>query len=184
MKKWVSSLMGVFMLVGISFAQPPKTPPGQIKKVIKKVDYELVERAFQINFGMGASLIDPAGFVVADLYPEFYVIKGLSLGFNFVAIPVMERDAWVLAIDFMNIKYTWIPKTFPRLQPYLRMGWGIGIGGIREEGTEDSFDWVLGSGFTYWITDNIGVGTDMTSHLFDEGTIFTWIYGVRWKMGF
>jgi len=182
MKKLVSTMVGVLMLAGVSFAEPKTVPPGQVKKVIKRADYELVERAFQLNGGMGISLIEPAGFVAVDLYPEYYIIKGLSLGLNFVAVPVMENDVWCIFIDFVNIKYTWIPRTFSRLQPYLRMGYGIGIGGNGD--TEVVFDWVWGSGLTYWITDSVGVGTDMVSHVTSEGTLFTWIYGIRWKLGF
>jgi len=189
MKKWAFAVIGIFMMTGVSFADPKAVPPGQIKKAIRGGGYELVERAFQLNYGMGLSLIHPAGFVVSDLYPEVYIIKGLSLGFNFSAIPIMEGDIWSIFIDFVNIKYTWIPKTFPRLQPYLRMGYGIGIAGNGD--TEVVFDWVWGSGLTYWITDSIGVGTDMVAHLtssdVQEGassTLFTWIYGIRWKIGF
>ncbi len=182
MKKFLCGVVGMLMMAGTSFAEPKQVPPGQVKKVLKKGDYELVENAFQLNGGFGVSLIEPAGLVIPDLYAEYYIIKGLSFGFNFVAIPVMEHDLWGIAIDFVNIKYTFIPNTFSRLQPYLRMGWGITIGG--NGNTNVDFDWVWGSGLTYWITGNIGVGTDMTSHLTPSGTIFTWTYGIRWKIGF
>jgi hypothetical protein len=182
MKKLVSGVIGILMMAGVSFADPKAVPPGQVKKAIRGGGYELVERAFQLNGGIGVSLIEPAGFVAADLYPEYYIIKGLSIGFDFVAVPVMDNDWWWIFIDFVNIKYTWIPKTLPRLQPYLRMGYGIGIRGNGD--TDVAFDWVWGSGLTYWITDSIGVGTDMVSHVTSDGTLFTWIYGIRWKIGF
>lgn len=182
MKKIGTLALMVALFTGTSFAEPKKVPPGQVKKAVRYGGYTLVERAFQLNGGIGVSLIEPAGFVAADLYPEVYIVKGLSLGFNFVAIPVMEHDLWFLAIDFVNVKYTWIPDTLPRLQPYMRMGYGIGIGGNGD--TEVVFDWVWGSGITYWFTDEIGAGTDFVSHVTSDGTIFTWIYGVRWKMGF
>jgi hypothetical protein len=195
MKKWAFAVIGIFMMTGVSFADPKAVPPGQIKKAIRGGGYELVERAFQLNGGIGVSLIKPAGFVAADLYPEYYIIKGLSIGFDFVAVPVMENEEWSIFIDFVNIKYTWIPRTFPRLQPYLRMGWGIDIYSVETQSysvetqfhkkeTEIAFDWVWGSGLTYWITDSIGVGTDMVSHVTSDGTLFTWIYGIRWKIGF
>lgn len=188
MFKWKGILVVFLSLAFVLPAYGRVRKKGYIRKEVVK-GYERVKNAFQISYGLGATLIEPAGFDVADVYPEVYVpIEGLSFGFNLGVIPVIEGAMrWGITIDFVNVKYTWIPKKFSRLQPYFRTGWGIFVYEVDLApfitATNTAFDWVFGSGLTFWFTDNAGGGTDFTVHATSDGTFYIWLYSFRYRYG-
>ncbi len=157
-----------------------------------------LNRELQIGFSVGPGFLMPAGFMFSNVYPEYFILKNLALGFNFSS-GWYEGGIWALNIDILNVKYAVVPKNIRNLSMFLRTGFGLALGiqrvcvdvgwGITQcaTGTGLSFDWIFSGGVDYWLTRTVALTGEMVVHTWRgeaDMTFFNLLGGIKFNMGF